>query len=398
MSRSPELYQWRTQIANHFPHLSQPVVMGLALWSLGMIVVRSCSLTAIADWWSSQGGEPFQTVRERLRDTYREADAKAGAHRRQLDLETCWGPWLRWVLAGWSGTQLAVALDATTLGSRFVLLVISVMYRGCAVPILWKVLTAGVKHPWKPEWEALLKTLRGRVPPTWTVIVLADRGLYAKWLFAAIVQIGWHPLLRVNLAGSFRPAGWYHWVPFQQLVPAVGQCWQGEGTAFTQPKTRLNCTLLGCWEAGHDTPWLILTNLPPQAAKASGYGLRAWIEQSFKKIKSGGWQWQLTRMTDPNRAERLWLAIAIATWWLLAIGGEAEAALPTATFPPLPGSPRKQGRQWRLIGIFRHGWSLIIAALFNHQPLPIGHGCPEPWPALPISPDSLSLPVLEGET
>ena len=138
MSRSPELYPWRTELAQHFPHLSQPMVMGLALWSLGMVLVRSCSLTAIADWWSCQLGQPFQTVRERLRDTYREAGAKAGEHRAELDLSPCWAPWLAWVLAGWSSTTLALALDATTLGQRFVLLVISVVYRGCAVPILWK--------------------------------------------------------------------------------------------------------------------------------------------------------------------------------------------------------------------------------------------------------------------
>jgi hypothetical protein len=46
MSRSPELYQWHGQIAQHFPNLSQPVVMGLALWSLGMmaliIVLSGC--------------------------------------------------------------------------------------------------------------------------------------------------------------------------------------------------------------------------------------------------------------------------------------------------------------------------------------------------------------------
>ena len=99
-------------------------------------------------------------------------------------------------------------------------------------------------------------------------------------------------------------------------------------------------------------------------------------------------------MTDPDRAERLWLAIAIATWWLLSVGGQAEAAIPTATFPTVPGSPRRQGRRWRLVGIFRHGWSLILAAIVNHQPLPIGHGCPEPWPGgLLIPTDSLSLPT-----
>ncbi len=43
MPRSPGQYRWRTELAQPFPHLSQPMVMGLALalWSLGMILVRS---------------------------------------------------------------------------------------------------------------------------------------------------------------------------------------------------------------------------------------------------------------------------------------------------------------------------------------------------------------------
>ena len=139
------------------------------------------------------------------------------------------------------------------------------------------------------------------------------------------------------------------------------------------------------------------TNMPPQAAEACWYGLRAWIEQGFKKIKGGGWPWRYTRMTDPNRAKRPWLAITLATWWLLSIGGEAEAALPTATFPPVPGSPRQQGRRWRLVGVFRHGWSLIMAALFKHQDLPTGHGCPEPWPTCSTVPHDPPLAMSVGE-
>lgn len=104
-------------------------------------------------------------------------------------------------------------------------------------------------------------------------------------------------------------------------------------------------------------------------------------------------------MTDPDRAERLWLAIAIATWWRWSIGGEAETAIPTATFLTVPGSPRRPGCHWRLVGIFRHGWSLILAVIFNHQPLLIGHGCQEPWlGGLLIPTDGLSLPTLQGET
>ena len=59
-------------------------------------------------------------------------------------------------------------------------------------------------------------------------------------------------------------------------------------------------------------------------ADAAWYGLRVWIEQGFKLIKRGGWQWQRTRMTDPERAERLWLAVAVATLWLVSVGGETK--------------------------------------------------------------------------
>ncbi|ASF48466.1 hypothetical protein [Methylovulum psychrotolerans] len=33
-------------------------------------------------------------------------------------------------------------------------------------------------------------------------------------------------------------------------------------------------------------------------------------------------------------------------------------------------------------GIFQHGWSLIVAALLNHQLLPVKPGRPEAWPGL----------------
>jgi hypothetical protein len=302
MSRHPELYRWITTVADHFPGLSKPLAAGLAWWSLGMILARSCALSAVAGLLGALLGQSFHTVRERLRDTYREASAKAGTHRAELDVSECWAPWLAWVLEGWSGQQVALALDATTLGQRFVALVISVLYRGCAVPVAWKILPATEKPPWQPEWLALLKHFSAVVPPGWTVIVLADRGLYAKWLFQAIQALGWHPLLRINQQGTFRPRGWYHWVPLTQLVPAVGRSFASQGTAFHCKKAQLECTLLGRWDAGYKEAWLVLTDLSPQAADVCWYGLRAWIEQGFKRIKRGGWQWQYTRMDDPARA------------------------------------------------------------------------------------------------
>src|ERR1035438_5697670 len=229
----------------------------LALWSLGMIVARSCSLTAVAWAWVPILKEKFYTLRERLRDLYREAPAKAGDHRRELDLGTCWAPWLSWVVDGWHSKQLALALDATTLGQRFTVLAVSVLYRGCAVPVAWKILKSTEPHAWEPEWKILLSHFRQRVPADWTVIVLADRGLYAKWLFEAITALHWHPLLRVKNQGKFRPQGWYHWVDMPDLVAHVGQRWQGRGTAFKTASAQLDCTLLACWGEGYADPSLL---------------------------------------------------------------------------------------------------------------------------------------------
>ena len=90
-------------------------------------------------------------------------------------------------------------------------------------------------------------------------------------------------------------------------------------------------------------------------------------------------------MDDPARAERLWMAIALATWWLLSVGGEAEAEedkLLVIEIPTTPGSARRRGKRWRLVGIFQHGYALIITALLKHQLLAIRPASPEAWPSL----------------
>ena len=109
---------------------------------------------------------------------------------KRCHVETCFAPLLGWVVSWWQGTQLALAIDATTLGTRFVVLAVSVVYRGCAIPVAWVILPAGAKHAWRREWLRLLRRLRPAIPRGWTVIVLADRGLYAPWLFRRIVTPG----------------------------------------------------------------------------------------------------------------------------------------------------------------------------------------------------------------
>ena len=108
----------------------------------------------------------------------------------------------------------------------------------------------------------------------------------------------------------------------------------------------------------------------------------------MKITTRAGWQWQHTRMTQPARAARLWLAVAVATRWLLSVGGLAEAALPASTLLDVSDARAHQRRQrratrLRLVRTFRRRWITLVVALLRQIPLPLGAFRPEPWPSVP---------------
>lgn len=417
MPRQEPVYAWIDQVVEAFPKLSRPQATVLALYSFGMFLAHRCGLNSVVAALVPLLSVGFLTLRSRLQEFYQPATAKSGTKRQALDVTTCFAPLLAWTLKGWPSTRLALALDATSLGDRFTVLSISVVYRGSAIPVAWKVLPANVAHAWKPEWLALLDAFSAWVPSGWTVVVMTDRGLYARWLYRAIVALGWHPLMRITKCGKFRKAGGRIGVLVGRLVPKPGRRWQGRGTAFPRkPEKRLECTLLACWEEGYDEPWFVLTDLAPEQAESLWYGMRAWIEHGFKLLKSAGWQWQSTRMTDCDRAERLWLVLAVATRYVLAVGGEFEAGqeVPVETLPAMapaaakvgtagnpPSRPRRQdrsrsqarrekseprtprlrasGTKERLVSVFRQGLSALLAVLIAGHSLPRPQWKPEPW-------------------
>ncbi|HET6789886.1 MAG TPA: hypothetical protein VFH49_18125, partial [Aquabacterium sp.] len=268
----------------------------LALWSYGIVMTRSCGRTTVAVFLALLLGRKAATLAQQLQEWLLPADKKAGAKRgskrRTLAVSSCFAPLLAWVVRLAHPATLALAIDASTLHDRFVLLVVSVVYRGCAIPVAWTVVPAGQRGSWRASWLRMLRHLRPAVPRDVTVLVLADRGLYARWLFRRIVRLGWHPFLRVNTHTTFRPAGRARFYRLNELVPIGGARWQGEGTAFKTPNARLVCTLTAWWSAEHAEAWCVLTDLPPSACEVTWYGLRSWCEQGFKVLKRGAWFWQ----------------------------------------------------------------------------------------------------------
>jgi Transposase DDE domain len=391
MSYRDQLSQWEQTVSTHLPHLSRAQAKVLALWSMTMIVIGSCGTTLVAAWLSCTVGGSEDAWRQRLREWCYDAGDKKGVQRSEVVVCSGFGQLLCWVLSWWAQAgqqQLALAMDASTLSERFTVLCISVLYRGCAIPVAWAIVPAWGKGEWRPIWLDLFDLLADSVPSSWTVIVLADRGLYARWLYQHIQRLGWHPFLRINQGGKARPRGMdsYHWLA--TFAPVPGYCWSGQVRCFTEASSRLECTLVARWDDGYQERWLIVTDLLPAQADVAWYGMRAWIECGFKDTKRGGWNWHHTKMTDPRRAERHWLVMAVATLWVISVGGEIDATLPVSSFDALPPTHiarrlSKQRARQRRISCFARGILTICAALLAGDPLPMGRLVAFLWPTSP---------------
>jgi hypothetical protein len=370
MLKNKHLKEWSCIVSKQMPHLSMPQAIGLATWSFGMVMTNSSSLTQVSRFIATVNGEKPNTVRQRLKEWYQEAKAKKGEKRCHLDVDGCFAPLLLWVihLLPKSIEKIALALDATSIGDKFTVLSINVLLAGCGIPVAWCIVKATEPGSWKPHWQKLIEHLNGVIPQSWNVIVSADRGLYADWLYQLIVGAGWHPLLRINHQGTYRVFPQTQWRPLANVLGAPGQSWSGRIACFkTNP---LECTLLARWDVGYKDPWLILTDIKPEQADALWYGLRPSTECVYRDIKSDGWQWHNTRLLSPQRAERLWLAIAVSTLWMVILGGEAETQSPLPDLEQLPKkhitfSKPLNSRPPRLISCFLLGLLTLIADLLN---------------------------------
>jgi hypothetical protein len=345
-------------------------------------------------------GWPVHATRAALRDWLYDGADRAAPCAISLDVEQCFAPLLGWVLAWWVGQTLPLAIDATALRDRQVVLSISVLYRGSAIPIAWVVLPHRGKGLWLPHLERLLTLLAPAVPPTTTVLVMTDRGLWSPRLWRQITDNGWHPLMRIRPDATFAPAGERRGRA-QDLVREAGRCWVGAGTAFKDKAKQLAATLLVVWEPQQREPWLLLTDLPPDQVDGSWYGLRVWIELGFRALKSLGWHWERTRRTQPARVARHWLVLAIGTLLSLAVGTRLEDAAHRGVSPeqvrpprgptPAPAHHRRRslftrGRDWlhHQLGRARRCWQALwlwpaalpplsrTLILIRHQPAPGG--------------------------
>ena len=107
-------------------------------------------------------------------------------------------------------------------------------------------------------------------------------------------------------------------------------------------------------------------------------------------------------MQDPARAERHWLVMAVATLWVISVGGESDATQAASTLDALPPTHvarrlDKQRKKPRKISCFARGIMMLTLALLQGEIIPKGQFVPFSWPLSPPQWEEESSPGAGGE-
>jgi hypothetical protein len=302
-----ELYHWQAVVRQAFGFLGCWQVLGLALYSYGVVLARQCAPSRVAEKLPLVG--KADTVQRRL---------ERFLHNHQIDWSRCCQAWSGWVLRHYSGKRLILLVDETKLGSHLSVMVVGLAYRGCCIPLaFW----CYPPKQWPLKQVDLIGTLLSWIAPSvpqgCIPLIQADRGIgTSPELLRRIEQMGWYFQVRVQKHTRLRRQAQAD-CPLAALVSAAGQSWRGSGKVFKKAGW-LEGRVLVLWGAAHKECWCIVTNCP--WVNGWEYGVRYWQESSFRDLKSDGWQWQSSQVWTPAHANRLLLVMTLAYGWVLTLG------------------------------------------------------------------------------
>jgi hypothetical protein len=221
---------------------------------------------------------------------------------------------------------LLVSFDWTDIKS-FQTLMASVVFKGRSIPICWARCKKHVYDGHKSRYafeESLLLVLRSMIPQQVKVILLADRGFG-----------------RTELARFCQNHGFSYVIRIQPKVYV--RCASFTGKLIDYPVHKGICKLLKsvAYRSHHavmqnivirwvrdlpkkrDECWFLMTDLQAGPAQISKlYGQRMTIEELFRdhKNKRNGWSLRDSKITRPDRLDRLLLILAIAYLLLCGVG------------------------------------------------------------------------------
>jgi hypothetical protein len=339
MSISQELYTkvfTKLRTVHPEPHLKR-----IANWVwiiVGLILGQSVHLSQIA-----------QHIPSEAQAAGRIAQVRRWLSNRFIRVPDFYRPLIREALQAWAHKDIFVMLDGCSVNHealQFFRLSLSHCFR--AIPLTWLVVK-GSGLITVEKCDALLNEAALLLRHVATVTFLADRGFRDKDWAVKCRKLHWNYGLRIaNNTGVTLADGRSLAVNTLGVTPGRPRYFQNVRLTAEADWT---CNLAVTWTK--PTPkqpaelCAIAMNVPACQRTLKDYLKRMHIEESFRDDKSGSFDLEATKLTDPERLNHLLLAIAVAVLWIYDIGEDVLRTQERAEIDPA---------YQRQLSVFQIGW------------------------------------------
>jgi hypothetical protein len=215
--------------------------------------------------------------------------------------------------------RIQLVIDGTKVGSGHQLLLVAILFRRRAVPLVWTWMRSVKGHSSAGKQMALLSYAQKLIPAGVPVVLVGDTEFEAGPLQRRLNKWHWRYVLRQKSNNQVQSTEGQPWQRFRDLLTEAGQSvWMDE--VLLTLKHALPVNLLAHWERGEKEPWLLATNLPTRQETLQAYRRRMWIEELFGDLKRHGFDLESTHLHHFMRLSRLTLVVALLYVWLMTTG------------------------------------------------------------------------------
>lgn len=308
-------------------------------------------------------------------------------HNDHIKVNELYGPIIQAALAEWRQTTLYLALDTSMLWGEYCIIRISIVYRGRAVPLVWKVLKHGSSSVAFTAYRDLLDAASRLLPLYFdgSVVFLADRGFADTELMYYLSEtLKWHYRIRIKSNFLVKRPG-HQRCKIGRIKPKPGEAHFLHNVRITEEQFGpVHLALANI--KGSKEEWLIVSDQITSVESFDEYSLRFDIEENFLDDKSNGFQLASTLIRHAEALSRLCFVLALTTLYLVSVGTEMVQQEKRRLVDP---------HWFRGNSYLRIGWQTVKHALTKGWPLPQRFALsplPDPEPSISSRTQFFALP------
>jgi len=184
----------------------------------------------------------------------------------------------------WAEQKAVLALDSSMLWGKYVIIRVSLIYRGRALPLAWKVLEHGSASVSFVEYAPVMQEVSRLLPLHCQVVLLADRGFADVDLMRLAVHLGWQFNIRAKgnllVHRAFKPS----W-KMSRLMPPKGEVRLIHTVQITQRRFGpVHLVLAHVRTQNGYEQWMLISDRPTTLDTLDEYALRFDIEMVFTQM------------------------------------------------------------------------------------------------------------------